>query len=131
MLKTVLKFLGTEITKPNLNLVSNFTPLGLWQLKMPFGDGRLYIKIFRLKMKKLSEFLILSSRLFHSVTFDRKHKFLKKVCLTLNWGMLPMFLVLSVLPMVGILLNIYFGGLLLVSFLYHRCCCKNSKPNYW
>ena len=48
--------------KPNPNLVSNFTPLGLWQLNMLFGDGRMNFNIFFLKIEKLSEFLILLSR---------------------------------------------------------------------
>ena len=34
--------------------------------------------IFFLKIEKLSEFLILLSKLFHSVTMDRKYEFLKK-----------------------------------------------------
>ena len=64
--------------KPNFNLVSNFTPSGLGQLKMLFGDGRMNYNIFFLKIEKLSEFLILLSKLFHSVTMDRKYEFLKK-----------------------------------------------------
>ena len=91
--------------KSNLKLGSNFTPLGLWQLEMLFGDdGRINFNRFSLKIEKLSEFLILFSRLFHSVTMDGKYGFLKKVCLILTWGILSMFLVLYVLLTVGILL---------------------------
>ena len=71
--------------------------------------------IFFLKIEKLAEFLILLSRLFHSVGIDRKYEFLKKVCLTLNLGILSMFLVLYVLLTVGIILNRYLGDLFLVS----------------
>ena len=63
--------------------------------------------IFFLKVEKLSEFLILLSRLFHAVTMDGKYEFLKKVYLTLNRGILSMFLVLHVLLTVGIILNRY------------------------
>ena len=61
--------------------------------------------IFFLKIEKLSEFLILFSRLFHSVTMYGKYEFLRKVCLTLNRGILSMFLVLYVLLTLGILLT--------------------------
>ena len=60
--------------------------------------------IFFLKIEKLSEILLLLSRLFHSVTIDGKYEFLKKVCLTLNCGIL-----LYVLLTVGIILNRYLG----------------------
>ena len=109
--------------KPNLNLVSNFTPLGLWRLKILFEDGRMNFNIFFLKMEKLLEFLILLSRLFHSVAMDGKYEFLKKVCLTCNWGISSVFLVLYVLLTLGILLTRYLGDLVLVSF-------KNSKVSY-
>ena len=56
--------------------MSNFTPLGLWQLNMLLGDGCMNFNIFFLKIDKLSEFLL--SRLFHSVTMDGKCEFLKK-----------------------------------------------------
>ena len=45
---------------------------------MLFGDGRIKCNIFFLKTEKLSEFLILLSRLFHSVIMDGKYEFLKK-----------------------------------------------------
>ena len=73
--------------------------------KMLFGDGCMNFNIFFLKIEKLSEFLILFSRLFLSVTMYGKYEFLKKVCLTLNRGILSMFLVLYVLLTVGILLT--------------------------
>ena len=93
----------------------NFTPLELWQLKKLSGDGCINFNIFFLKTEKLSEFPIVLSRLFHSVTIDGKYEFLKKVCLTLSWGILSMCLVLYELLTVGILLNRYLGDLFLVS----------------
>ena len=71
--------------------------------------------IFFLKIEKLSEFLILLSRLFLSVTMDGKYEFMKKVCLKLNLGILSMFLVLYILLTVAIILNGYLGDLFLVS----------------
>ena len=47
-------------------------------MEMLFGDGRMNFNIFFLKIEKLSEFLVLLSRLFHSVTVDAKYEFLKK-----------------------------------------------------
>ena len=40
--------------------------------------------IFFLKIEKLSEFLILLSRLFHSITMGGKYEFLKKLFLKLR-----------------------------------------------
>ena len=70
--KLCLNLLSRRWLKPNLNLVSNFTPLGLRQLMMLFEDVCMNCNIFLLKIEKLSEFLILLSRLFHSLTMDRK-----------------------------------------------------------
>ena len=113
--KLCLNLWSRRWLKPILNLVSNFTPWGLWQVKVLFGDGRMNCNMFFLKIEKLSEFLILLFRLFHLVTMDGKYEFLKKVCVTLNWGILPMFLVPYVLLTVGILLKRYLGDLLLIS----------------
>ena len=57
---------------PNLNLVINLIPLGLWQLKMELEDGLLNFKILFLKAEKVLEYLIFNSKLFHSVTVDGK-----------------------------------------------------------
>ena len=46
---------------------------------MLFGDGRMNFNILFLKTEKLSESLILLSRLFHTVRVDGQHKFLKNV----------------------------------------------------
>ena len=45
---------------------------------MSFGDGRMNCNIFFLKIEKLSEFLILFSRLFQAVTMDGKYEILEK-----------------------------------------------------
>ena len=78
-----------------------------------------------LKIFKLSELRIFRSSLFHSITAEGKKEFRKKLCFTLNRGILLVFLVLYVLTEVGIILNRYFGHLYLKilkkqhSFLYH------------
>ena len=102
--------------KPNLNLVSNFIPSRSWQLQMLFGDGRINFNTLFLKIEKLSEFLILLYRLSYSVTRDGKYEFLKKkICVTLNWGILSMFLALYVLLTMRILLTRYLGDWFLMS----------------
>ena len=54
-------------------------PIGLWQLKALLGVGRINCKMLFLKRARLSELLILLSRLFHSIIVDGKNEFLKKV----------------------------------------------------
>ena len=96
--------------KPNLSLVISFIPKGLWQLKVLLGAGRMICKMLFLKRARLSELLILLSRLFHSITVDEKYEFLKKVFLKLNLGMLLiLFLVLHDVLVLGILLSRYLG----------------------
>ena len=53
-------------------------------MKVLFEVGRMNCRMLFLKRERFSELLILSSRLFHSITEDRKNEFLKKLCLTLN-----------------------------------------------
>ena len=101
ILKTMFELM---LTKPNLNLVNNLTPLRLWQLKFK----SVFLKIF-----KLSELQIFMSSLFHLITAEGKKEFWKKLCFTLNRGILLEFLVLYVLTKVGIILNKYFGQLYL------------------
>ena len=74
--------------KLNLSLVISFTPIGLWQLEVLLGVGCMNWKMFFFKRAKLSELLTHLSRLFHSISVDRKNELLKKVWLTLNRGML-------------------------------------------
>ena len=106
--------------KPDLSLVISFIPIGLWQVKVLFGDDCINCKMFFLKREKLSELLILLSRLFNSFTVGGKNEFLKKVCLTLNQGMFSvLFLVLYSVLVVGILSNRY---------LYFKEIAMFSKP---
>ena len=119
--------------KPNLDLVNNLTPLGLWQLKTVLPEGRMKFKSVFLKIFKLSELRIFRSSLFHSITAEGKKEFRKKLCFTLNRGILLVFLVLYVLTEVGIILNRYFGYLYPKilrkqhSFLHHLLFSKVSK----
>ena len=113
--KLWLNLLFCRWLKPNLSLVINFVPVGLRQLKVLLGVGRTNCQMLFLKRVKLSEFLILLARLFHSITVNGKNEFLKKVCLTLNRGMLSiLFLVLYAVLAVGILSKRYLRDSFLV-----------------
>ena len=101
--KPCLNLCSQRWLKLSLNLVSNLTPLGLWQLKTLFPEGRINFKRLFLKTFKLSELRIFRSNLFHSMTVEGKKEFRKKLCFTLNWGMLLVFLVLDLLPVTGIM----------------------------
>ena len=108
--KFCLNLLSLRWLKTNLSLVISFIPIGLWRLKALLGVGWMNCKMLFLKRVRLSELLILLSRLFHSITMDGKNEFLKKVCLTLNLGMLSiLFLVLYAVLMVAILSKRYLG----------------------
>ena len=101
--------------KPNLSLLISFIWMGLWQLKVLWVVGRMNCKMFLLKRARLSELFILLSRLFHSITVDWKNEFLKKLCFTLNLGILPiLLLVLHAALVVGILSKRYLGDWFLV-----------------
>ena len=113
--KLCLNLWSLRWLKPNLSLVITFIPIGLWQLKVLLGVGCMNCKVLFLKRARLSELLILLPRLFHSITEDGKNEFLKKLCLTLNLGMLPiLFLVLYAVLVVGILSKRYLGDWFLV-----------------
>ena len=101
--------------KPNLSLTISFIPIGLWQLKVLLGVVHMNYNMLFLNRAKLLELFMLFSRLFHSITVNGKNKFLKKVCLTLIVGMLPIiFLVLYAVLVVGILSKRYLGDWFLV-----------------
>ena len=113
--KLCLNLSSLRWLKPNLSLVISFIPIGLWQLKATLWVGSINSGIIFLKRARLSELLILLSRLFHSITVDGKNKFLKKLCLKLNLGMLPiLFLVLYAALVVGVLSKRYLGDWFLV-----------------
>ena len=79
-------------------------------MKVLLAVGRKNCKMLFLKRVKLSELLMLLPRLFNLNTVDGKNEFLKKVCLTLNRGMLSiLFLVLYAVLVVRILSNRYLG----------------------
>ena len=108
--KLCLNLWSRRLLKFNLSVVISFIPIGSWQLKVQLGVGRINCKIFFLKRVKLSELLILLSRLFHSITVDGKNDVLKKVSLTLNRRMLSiLLLVLYAVLVVEILSNRYLG----------------------
>ena len=110
--KLCLNLWSLRWLKPNLSLVISFILTGLWQLKVLLGVGRMNCKTLFLERARLSELLILFSRLLQSITVDGRNEFLKKLCLTLNLGMLPiLFLVLYAALVVGILSKRYLGDL--------------------
>ena len=133
--KLCLNLCSRRWLKPNLNLVNNLTPLGLWQLKTVLPEGRMKFKSVFLKIFKLSELRIFRSSLFHSITAEGKKEFRKKLCFTLNKRILLVFLVLYVLTEVRIILNRYFGHLYMKilkkqhSFLHHLLFSRVSKPS--
>ena len=75
--KLCLNLWSLRWLKPNLSLVISFIPIGLWQLKVLLRVGCMNCKMLFLKRARLSELLILFSRLFHSIIVDGKKKFLK------------------------------------------------------
>ena len=83
-----------------------------------------------LKIFKLSVLRIFRSSLIHSITAEGKKEFWKKLCFTLNRGILLVFLVLYVLTEVRIIPNRHFGHLYLkihdyvtISYDFQRKSC--------
>ena len=76
--KLCLNLWSRRLLKLNLSVVISFIPIGSWQLKVLLGVGRINCKIFFLKRVRLSELLIILSRLFHSIIVDGKNDVLKK-----------------------------------------------------
>ena len=77
--KPCLKLCSRRWLKPSLNLVSNLTPLRLWQLKTLLPEGRLNFKRLFLKIFKLSELRIFRSNLFDSMIAEGKKEFRKRL----------------------------------------------------
>ena len=123
--------------RPSFSLVSNLIPLRLWHLETLFPEGSINFKSFFLKLFKFYELRIFWSSVFHSVTTEAENEFRKKLCFTLNWGILVAFLVLHGLTEVEIMLNIYFRDWFLNSlknqhsFLYHLLFSGVSKTSSW
>ena len=92
--KLCLNLCSLKWLNPRRSLVTNFSSFGLLQLKTLFAFGLMKLKIFFLKSVKLLTFQTLESSLFHSITEDEKHEFLKKLCLMLKYGTSSVFLVL-------------------------------------
>ena len=89
-----------------------------------FPEGRMNFKTFFLKIFRFSDLHIFWSSWFHSRTREGKKEFWKKLCSTLNWGILLAFLVLYGLAEARVILKRYSGDFLNIlkkqcSFLYH------------
>ena len=69
--------------KGNVNLSRSFAisfkPVGLWHWKVLFAKGLMKPNMFSWKSVRFSEFLILESKLFHSITVVPKASFLYPV----------------------------------------------------
>ena len=135
--KLCLNLWSLRWLKPNLSLVISFIPIGLWQLKVLLGVGRMNCKMLFLKTARLSELLILLSRLFR-LQWTGRTSSLKKLCLTWNLRILPiLFLVLYAVLVVGILSKRYLGDWFLVilkkqqNVPNHRRWFKDYKPDSW
>ena len=82
--KPCLNSCTQRLLKLSLNLISNLPPVGVWQLKTLFPEGRMNFKRLFLKIFKLSELRIFRSNLFHSMTAEGKKEFWKKECLRIE-----------------------------------------------
>ena len=111
--KPCLNLCTQRLLNLSLNLISNLPPVGVWQLKTLFPEGRMNFKRLFLKIFKLSELRIFRSNLFHSMTAEEKKEFWKKECLRIEGWILLVFLVLYVLALARIMLDSYFGDGLL------------------
>ena len=78
---------------PSRNLLKYLIPFRLWQPNTLFAAGLINYKIFFLKILRLGAFWTSWSSLFHSMMTDGKKVFLKKLRLTLKWGISFAFLV--------------------------------------
>ena len=104
ILEDILNLRSRRWLNPSRNLVKYFLPFTLWQPNILFAAGLINFKILR-----LGSFWISGSSLFHSIMTDGKKVFLKKLCLTLKWGILFVFLVEYGLINLGIIWKRYFG----------------------
>ena len=77
--KLCLNWCSRRWLKPNLNLVNNLTPLGLWQSKTLLPDGRMEFKSVFWKIFKFSELWIFRSSLFHLINAEGKKGILKEI----------------------------------------------------
>ena len=101
--------------KRNLSLVISLIPIGLWQLKVLLEVGCMNCKILFLKRAKRSELLNTFVKIIPLNYSERKERVLKKVCLTLNIGMLSiLFLILYAVLLVEVLSKRYLGDGFLV-----------------
>ena len=114
--KLCLNLWSLRWPKPNLSLVIRFGPIGLWQLKVLLGAGRMNCKMLFLKSAELSELLILLPRLFHSITVNGK----KKLCLTLNLGRLSILFLVLYVALVNSMLFCMLSSL---------CCMVSTHPS--
>ena len=91
--KLWLNLCSRKRLSPRRSRVLSLIPLWLQQLKKLLGVGLKNLRIFLLKIPKLSAFRMARSSLFHSMIADGKKVFLKKSCLILIKGIQSAFLI--------------------------------------
>ena len=74
--KLCLNLCSRRSLRPRWSLVRNLIPFGLWYSNTLLGEGVINFRIAFLKFPKVSEFLRLALRLFHSIMVDGKKEFL-------------------------------------------------------
>ena len=74
--------------RPNLSLVINLIPLGLWQLKIEFEDSLINFKILFLKVEMVLEFLIIQIQVIPFSDNWWKKRIYKKILFTTEKGTL-------------------------------------------
>ena len=115
--KLCLNLWSLKWFKRNLNLVISLIPIGLWQLKVLLEVGCMNCKIQNPFLKKSETFRTPNTfvKIIPLNYSERKEQVLKKVCLTLNIGMLSiLFLILYAVLLVEILSKRYLGDGFLV-----------------
>ena len=116
--KLCLNLCSRKWLSPTRNLVSSLIPWGLCTLNVLLGLGLINLRICFLKALTDSEFRILLSSLFHSITVDGKKEFQKYSCLTLNKRMLLWFRVVHVDKTFGDYMKEVRGMLIFISFFF-------------
>ena len=126
ILEVFLNLCSWRWLSPSRNLVKYWTPFRLWHPNMLFAVGLINFKILFLKILRLGAFWISGSNLFHSMMTDGKKVFLKKLCLTLKWGILFAFLAVYGLFNLGIILERYIGNWSFKFYKSSKVFCTNA-----
>ena len=123
--KLYLNFWSLRWLKPNLSLVISFAPIGLWQLKVLLGVGRMNCKMLFLKRARLSELIILV-KIIPLDCSGREERVLKKIMFDIEPRNVADIISCSVCcPSGGYFIKEIVRGLI---FSYLKKIAKFSKP---